>query len=259
MSAQHTLTAAGAAAANAHTTASTPWTVEEMDVIVMLRATQMPAPGIFKYQWQLMHAAVETYADNPDAPTPEEQSAAIAYFTSLVHMHSCKERCRPHWRAYLAAHPVSAAVGSRAALRAWLVDAHNAVNVRLGKHWPVVTPRVAAAVYGDTVARCETCTKSAALGGRRRGRHQPPQQQQQHTEEAGEVGVPPVPEDEMDAFVAAWGITGREAWRALTPSARKLWVRRQTMQAVAVMAVIAVAATLFAAWFGAHRRRAVPL
>ncbi|PTY03891.1 hypothetical protein DB346_03035 [Verrucomicrobia bacterium LW23] len=60
----------------------------------------------------------------------ERDVAWLAAFSARVHGIGCN--CRAHWRAWCAAHPPPLR-GTAAEWFGWTVDAHNAVNGRLGK------------------------------------------------------------------------------------------------------------------------------
>jgi hypothetical protein len=77
--------------------------------------------------WLFLHSCTFGY---PHQPSAKQKSAARTFFTSLGHMLPCK-KCRIHYNAYVASHPVE--VDSKEALSKWLVELHNAVNKKNNK------------------------------------------------------------------------------------------------------------------------------
>jgi hypothetical protein len=77
--------------------------------------------------WELLHS---TAAYLPERPSEEQQRAAVALVHALGVVYACSH-CREHFAKHLARHPVDAS--SRHAFSKWVCDAHNAVNLALGK------------------------------------------------------------------------------------------------------------------------------
>ena len=87
-----------------------------------LSKTEWGQPG-----WTFLHSISFFY---PDKPSLEDKQAAKSFFTSLGSMLPCKD-CQMHYKAYAASHPPE--VGSKAALSKWVVELHNAVNIKTNK------------------------------------------------------------------------------------------------------------------------------
>lgn len=78
-------------------------------------------------QWQTLHQLLRGFE-----PTPDKRQALEAYVGALVHLLPC-DTCAQHWSSLSRTVDTS----SRTAALKWSIDAHNAVNARLGK--PVLT------------------------------------------------------------------------------------------------------------------------
>ena len=77
--------------------------------------------------WKFLHAVTFAYPENPST---REQAAAEALFDSLRLLLPCDD-CKTHFGEIIDTRAVD--TSSRQALSAWLVDAHNRVNEKLGK------------------------------------------------------------------------------------------------------------------------------
>ena len=73
----------------------------------------------------------------PDELTPAHQQQYIAFFKALPYLLPCSS-CSVHLLEHYQSLPVESSVSGRAALFAWSVQLHNAVNELLGKpQWTV--------------------------------------------------------------------------------------------------------------------------
>lgn len=98
--------------------------------------------------WETLHY---TAFQCPE-PFAERAPALVGLVRGYVLLLPCAE-CRGHFAALLDAHPPEiAAQSGRQAFARWTVDAHNAVNARLGK--PLVTYEQAVWRYGRGDLRC---------------------------------------------------------------------------------------------------------
>jgi len=90
------------------------------------------SPETGKALWRCLHAYAWTF---PESATSEDQARARAWlewFSQAVDEASTQScHCARHWRAICAAHPPN--LRGAAEFFAWTVEAHNQVNVRLGK------------------------------------------------------------------------------------------------------------------------------
>ena len=87
------------------------------------------------HAWSLLHCVVMTYPVRPSVQKQQEMSEFIISFGNVL---PCK-LCRKNFKAYIVQTPID--VASRSRLRDWVIDLHNAINVRLGK--PVLSHREA--------------------------------------------------------------------------------------------------------------------
>jgi hypothetical protein len=81
--------------------------------------------------WKILHIMAEAY---PEHPLDAQKDQAWQFFHSLGSMLPC-ERCRIHYRNYLASHGTElwAGLQSRDALASFVIELHNMVNDRLSK------------------------------------------------------------------------------------------------------------------------------
>jgi len=77
--------------------------------------------------WLLLHKIATTYEDSP---TTAEQARLARFLDDWSYLYPCSE-CAGHFRQLLAESPPD--TSSRLAFMAWLCEAHNTVNGRLGK------------------------------------------------------------------------------------------------------------------------------
>ena len=78
--------------------------------------------------WTLLHSVASRYPEsNPTAAQKEDMKNFLKLFS---HVYPC-DWCAKDFEAYIRAHPPR--VASREELGRWLCDAHNDVNVKLGK------------------------------------------------------------------------------------------------------------------------------
>lgn len=77
--------------------------------------------------WTLLHSIAATY---PTSPTPAQQDDLVGFVKLFSRLYPCWV-CADDFRAYQRKDPVRA--GSRGEFGKWLCDAHNDVNVKLGK------------------------------------------------------------------------------------------------------------------------------
>ncbi|RYP64407.1 hypothetical protein DL769_006688 [Monosporascus sp. CRB-8-3] len=110
--------ATGAAAAATATASTTPATPNDCpaDVETLGRST-----------WTLLHSIAATY---PTRPTPAEQSDLRTFMGVFSRLYPCWV-CAEDFQDYMRRERVR--VGSRDEFGMWLCEAHNAVNVKLGK------------------------------------------------------------------------------------------------------------------------------
>lgn len=79
--------------------------------------------------WRFLHAISFAF---PDKPSLEDREAAKSLLQSLTRLLPCED-CKTHFAKNLANTNLDAVVQSKASFASWLVDFHNAVNMRLGK------------------------------------------------------------------------------------------------------------------------------
>lgn len=103
--------------------------------------TQMDIRIWGPHAWEFMHAASFAFPPNPSW---EERQAYGMFYHQIAKILPCEE-CRAHFTATLTNMPPQ--TQSRDTLTKWLVDVHNAVNVRLGK--PTVPYATVAAKYAS--------------------------------------------------------------------------------------------------------------
>lgn len=77
--------------------------------------------------WNLLHSIAATY---PDKPTPFQQKNLTQFINSFSHLYPCFY-CADDFRDYIEKEKVK--VTNRDEFGKWLCDAHNAVNIKLGK------------------------------------------------------------------------------------------------------------------------------
>lgn len=77
--------------------------------------------------WTLLHSIAATY---PDKPSPFQQQNLKQFITSFSHLYPCFY-CAEDFRDYIEKEKVK--VTNRDEFGKWLCDAHNSVNVKLGK------------------------------------------------------------------------------------------------------------------------------
>jgi FAD-linked sulfhydryl oxidase len=92
--------------------------------------------------WFTLHNAATAYPDRPDFATQKKMQTLL---TSLYLLIPC-QLCRIHWNQTLAKSDLDLATASREALFAFLVHAHNMVNIVTKK--PLMTLDQAKDVYG---------------------------------------------------------------------------------------------------------------
>ena len=88
------------------------------DVEVLGRAT-----------WTLLHSIAAQY---PERPSPEEQNTARSFVSSFSKLYPCWN-CAEDFRAWMRKDQNAPRVSSRQDFGQWLCEAHNEVNVKLGK------------------------------------------------------------------------------------------------------------------------------
>ena len=79
--------------------------------------------------WSLFHSIAFTF---PKEPTEAERDAAISFFKSLRLLLPCS-KCKREYGAFLENNPVEPHTLSSHALARWTVNAHNHVNLKMGK------------------------------------------------------------------------------------------------------------------------------
>ena len=77
--------------------------------------------------WKLLHTVSVNY---PDAPTDADKTAMSGFLSSFSHVYPCPP-CAEDFRRDMAAHPPR--LGSAGELARWMCEAHNRVNVKVGK------------------------------------------------------------------------------------------------------------------------------
>jgi FAD-linked sulfhydryl oxidase len=77
--------------------------------------------------WTLLHSIAATY---PDKPTVSQQQHLSQFISSFSYLYPCFY-CADDFRDYISKEKVK--VTNRDEFGKWLCDAHNAVNVKLGK------------------------------------------------------------------------------------------------------------------------------
>ena len=80
------------------------------------------------YMWRSLHIMALTY---PTDPSKDRQETMLNFLLNMAPNLPC-DGCATHCQMYMLSHPPQ--VQSNMALRHYLVDFHNAVNVRSGKH-----------------------------------------------------------------------------------------------------------------------------
>lgn len=96
--------------------------------------------------WKFLHSVTFNFPDNP---TPLEQQEAEKFFSSLKNLLPCEE-CKRNYETELQRFPID--TRSKYALSNWLVNVHNAVNIRLGKS--TLNYAEATKIYENNCAQC---------------------------------------------------------------------------------------------------------
>lgn len=125
--------------------------------------------------WETMHWSAAGY---PDEPTPLDKLSCKRMFTGMMGMLPCPT-CREHFATLLKMNPIEGAVGSGHALRAWTMNIHNAVNVRLqsGNTWTIeqINRAYPPPAPGQMVRERQLPTTSAAVEVSKQPRRAPEQ------------------------------------------------------------------------------------
>lgn len=79
--------------------------------------------------WTLLHTMTATY---PPRPTAGEQSQARTFLSTFSRLYPCGH-CADDFREWMSRQENQPRVGSRDEFGRWMCEAHNAVNVKLGK------------------------------------------------------------------------------------------------------------------------------
>ncbi len=77
--------------------------------------------------WFLLHSISEKYSENPSY---QEQELMRSFIISFAKFYPCK-KCSINFQKYIKNNPPN--VNSNIELQKWFYDAHNDVNIRLGK------------------------------------------------------------------------------------------------------------------------------
>lgn len=102
-----------------------PVSVEERFRKAMEETSPMKVVG--RATWADYHSRAASF---PPSPTPEQEQRMKEYIISSVASLPCDE-CAQGGLAFIEANPID--TSSRAALKEWVCDFHNAVNAHLGK------------------------------------------------------------------------------------------------------------------------------
>ena len=80
------------------------------------------------HAWKFLHAEAQGF---PDEPTDTDREHYNTLFMTLRYTLPCP-KCREHLSKYIESNPPN--VNNREDLEKWVIDMHNAVNMRLGQH-----------------------------------------------------------------------------------------------------------------------------
>ena len=103
--------------------------------------------------WNFLNAVAISYPNNP---TADQQSQMNIFIHSLPPVLPCA-MCRNHFKKIVDETLDSKALGSRYGLLVWLNNAHNAVNIRIGKPEVALEEMVRLCTRGcrrDTIFKC---------------------------------------------------------------------------------------------------------
>ena len=79
--------------------------------------------------WTLLHSMTANY---PTRPSPSEQQQTRSFLSLFSQMYPCSH-CAEDFRAWMRQEGNAPRVSSRDEFGRWMCEAHNAVNVKLGK------------------------------------------------------------------------------------------------------------------------------
>ncbi|KAF2012341.1 hypothetical protein BU24DRAFT_326845, partial [Aaosphaeria arxii CBS 175.79] len=108
--------------------ASTPTTEQESEIP---QFTDCPPDVTLlgRSTWTLLHSITATY---PVSPSPAHQRSALSFVSALGTLYPCWH-CAGDFREWMARDGNAPRVSSREEFGRWMCEAHNAVNVKLGK------------------------------------------------------------------------------------------------------------------------------
>lgn len=106
--------------------------------------------------WHFLHSVSLSY---PLTPTEDEKKHMYNFFHALKHVLPCVT-CKVDFAQMLEDDPIERHLQSRQALSRWLVDKHNAVNLKTGK--PILSYEDAVALQCNKIATTTSDTAATA-------------------------------------------------------------------------------------------------